>query len=59
VGVWVSLACMRFLILTFFPLNIMIRSSPASSKKKTKVFKERTIKEGIWKEEDDTICGRK
>jgi hypothetical protein len=34
VGVWVSLACMRFLILTFFPLNIMIRSSPAFSKKK-------------------------
>jgi hypothetical protein len=34
VGVWVSLVCMRFLILTFFPLNIMIRSSPAFSKKK-------------------------
>jgi hypothetical protein len=32
--VWVSLACMKFLILTFFPLNIMIRSSPAFSKKK-------------------------
>jgi hypothetical protein len=26
---------MRFLILTFFPLNIMIRSSPAFSKKKS------------------------